>query len=733
MEKKGSEKYLQDMCDEAISELVYDKVHLIKAYNYYSGIRDRMQFAHLEENYGIGQPTSVVFIPLIRKHIDALVGEFLSMPIEPAISCKDQETLTNIFREKQNEITNQVGSIVKKYLSNKLLSIFSGEEQQEGQEQKENEDLTKQMIALEESINRNFISNYEITAQHLIKFFLQDRETDFKNKLTALLLDLFISGETYYKVIPNKANNGVKIEVLNPLNTFVDYNIKSPYLKNSYRAVCREWLSKQEIMAKYGNELSDEDFKELDDSRVDYSTNNMVLVNAINVRTGALLTDGILAGIEAAPRYNTQPHNTLKLFPVYEVEWVDFEKEHGEIITYRYSVTRIGSNIYLFHGRDKNAIRTISDPNNCTLSVNGIYHTTRTGIPYSLVLATADLQDKYDILHFYRDNVIGNSGSIGDWVDVAHLPIFLGEDLTERLQKWIAYKKTGVALFDSSQEGNMVNTAFNGYDDTIKVQTIQALDLALERVEDTASSITGVFRERLGGIEQRDAVANVKMGMQQSFIITKQYDQIMNLLTREILLDCLDTSKIVFKNGIKGMLILGDNEKRLFTALPQYFTVTDFDIHLADTTDANKEKEFLKQAATQLISSNQLDPEMFIAVSTSKSLTEMKTKIENNIAKKKKENDQINQLTQQLEEAQKQLKEMEQQLNSANSKLEQYNKTELDLQRLKIEKDYEVNKYKAESDVDYKDEMVKLQQRRVELEALQLVDNNPKNDEIKND
>jgi hypothetical protein len=31
-------------------------------------------------------------------------------------------------------------------------------------------------------------------------------------------------------------------------------------------------------------------------------------------------------------------------------------------------------------------------------------------------------------------------------------------------------------------------------------------------VEQVASSITGVFRERLNGIEQKDAVTNVKIG-----------------------------------------------------------------------------------------------------------------------------------------------------------------------------------------------------------------------------
>jgi hypothetical protein len=117
------------------------------------------------------------------------------------------------------------------------------------------------------------------------------------------------------------------------------------------------------------------------------------------------------------------------------------------------------------------------------------------------------LQDRYDLLHFYRDNLIAQSGSVGDFVNLPTLPAILGDDLSERLMKWKAYKKAGLALIDTSQEGQVntgqapLNTMFNGFDDTVKVQAIQAIQLAIDSVEQTTSSITGVFRERLNGIQ----------------------------------------------------------------------------------------------------------------------------------------------------------------------------------------------------------------------------------------
>lgn len=70
--------------------------------------------------------------------------------------------------------------------------------------------------------------------------------------------------------------------------------------------------------------------------------------------------------------------------------------------------------------------------------------------------------------------MIANSGTIGDWIDYTLIPAELGVNLPERLVKWQALKKQGLAVLDSSQEGRLssgqapLNTIFNGYDNTVK-------------------------------------------------------------------------------------------------------------------------------------------------------------------------------------------------------------------------------------------------------------------------
>ena len=90
--------------NKCINELVYDKVQLRKAYNYYHCTRDEEQFRHIEDNYGIGTPTSVGFTPLIKKHVDVLVGEYLELDPDLQITCKDDKTISNIMRDKQLKI-----------------------------------------------------------------------------------------------------------------------------------------------------------------------------------------------------------------------------------------------------------------------------------------------------------------------------------------------------------------------------------------------------------------------------------------------------------------------------------------------------------------------------------------------------------------------------------------------------------------------------------------------------
>lgn len=723
MKYSEKEQDLIECIDKAITELVYEKVKLIKAYNYYHGKRDPEQFRHLEENYGIGTPTSVEFVPLVRKHVDVLVGEYLTIPVVPKVSCKDEKTLSRINQDRLSYVNAALEEKIKEH----LRSIIRGE-------QTSNPKLSQELDDLQASLEDNFISEFEIAAQNVVDWSMQNRDIDFVNNRKILLTDLLVTGTCYYRTLESPSEHNVELRILNPLHTFLDRNFYSKFHKHSQRVVIRDYMTKNEILRNYGELLSREDIDSLESSVLKSNESSYIRNFGDSVvGIGDPESDGILGGFEVTPLYNFNSGFKLRRFPVYDVEWLQVDEEDGKFITNRYRGIRIGAEIYILIGKVKNVTRTVSDPTNCTLSVNGVFYSDRNGNPFSLILSTASLQDKWDVINFYKDNLISESGSKGDWIDLAYLPNVLGTDLAEKLMKWKAYKKQGIAIIDSSQEGMPpMNTTFGGYDDTIEYNAMQALDMALERIEMTCSSITGVFREKLGGIEQRDAVTNVQVGIRQSTHITKQYFYMMDLMTREMLLDILDVCKVVYKKGITGTLVLGDRLNKVFTALPEHYTVTDFDIHISETSEIIQEAETLKQLSFEFTKNNNIDPEIVIDIITSKSLTKMKQDVKTALKRKREEEGGMMQMQQQLEQAGQQMQQLQTEAQKLQQEVERLNAEKINIEKEKLNHLKELEWYKARASKEFNDQKLANDKKRIEAEILQLYDNNPYNDEIKN-
>ena len=711
-----SEKLIE-RTDEIISELVREKVEFQKAYNYYAGKRDAEQFKYLEDNFGIGSPTSVKLTPMVKKHIDALIGEYLGTPILPKISCKDSETLSAITREKSLAISNEVVKFLQEHLTTSLLTFL------------DNKDITdksikQQIDKIKENVNQNFISKYEIAAQNVVQYILQSRQTDLITKLRQLLLDLLITGYTFFQIKESVNGTNIQIDVLDPLNTFIDRNPSSPYIKDSYKVVIRHWLNRQQILNRYGKDLTRDDVKKLKDTWPDDFWDNTIYGHTYS----NYIHPANIAG------HPVDEYGMRKLIPVYEVEWLETDKD---FVMQRYSSIRIGDDIYIINGKDENVIRSKDNPNYASLSVNGVYFMNRTSEPYSLMLSCIDLQDRYDVLQYYRDVIIANSGVKGQIMDFSLIPTNLGVAWPERIQKWMSYRKSGVMMIDTTQAGRnengagQFNTMFSGYDDTLAASAIQAIQMAIDSVEATTSSITGVFRERLNGIQQKDAVTNIQQGVNNSFIITKPIYQQMDLVTCEIITDCLNQAKVTWKTGLTGTLILGDHQQKIFTALPEHFTLTDYDIHVISSTQVMQDMQQIQMLVPDFIKSGQLPPDILFEILTSKSLSEMKYKVKKALQIQKEENNQLQQLSQKLEETTQQAQGLSKQLEASQKEIQRLNEQKLKLETDKMNLEYKVDWFKAQTDKAYKERQLDIENKKVDIELAQLRDGNPYNDQIR--
>ena len=741
MNNKEKEKEIEKI-NQCITELVYDKVALRKAYNYYHGIRDAEQFRHLEENYGVGVPTSVMFTPLMKKHIDVLVGEYLELEPDMKVTCKDDETCSKIQRDKQLKIDAEIYKYIQKYLQNAIINILLG-----SQEPTNDPFLEKELERIKIDIENSYESDYEIAAQNIIEYIKHNRDLDLKNKLRELLIDLFVGGTIYWRTKPSGGKDNLRFDVLNPLDTFIERNPNSFFLNKSRRAVIRRWLTKTEIFEEYGEDLSNEAISKIDD----YFTgeektalgSEFVLINtpdSILENGDHGKTPGLLAGLEAHPLYPFDKMNenrwslSRRLIPVYECQWLEFDKKKNRTILHE--GVKIGEDVYITNGEPDYYIKSKTDPRSCQLNINGLFFNDKNGQPFSLIASTIDLQDRYDMLQYSRDALIASSGTVGDWIDLAALPAVLGAEMPERVMKWLAYKKNGVALYDSSQEGaQLMNTTFNGYDDTIKGQAIQAIQIAIDAIEAQASAISGVYPQKLGQIQEREAASNVKVGIHQSSLVTKQYFYMMDLVQREIFYDLLNLSKFVFKNGLTGTIILGDRLVKTFTALPEHFTMTDFDIHLADSAESYQMMQESKQLNFELIKANQVDAEMALEIMTAKNATQLKRRLDRAIKTKKAENNMINQLQQQVQQYDSQIKQdqktiadLQNEIKRLQSQVEANTQAQIELDAKRVE----IEEKEARDKKDFNDKTIEVKEKQLEAEIMQMWDGNPYNNEVRN-
>jgi hypothetical protein len=127
-----------------------------------------------------------------------------------------------------------------------------------------------------------------------------------------------------------------------------------------------------------------------------------------------------------------------------------------------------------------------------------------------------------------------------------------------------------------------------------------------------------------------------------------------------------------------------------------------------------------------------MDPEILFIIYNSKSLTEMRELAMKSIREKKIENNQLQQLQQQLEQAQQQQKEMQKQLEDSTKKIAMLNEKKLNIEQQNNQMDQELGYYKIEKDAELKNRELDIIEQRNKLEAAQLLDNNPNNDEVVN-
>ena len=205
----------------------------------------------------------------------------------------------------------------------------------------------------------------------------------------------------------------------------------------------------------------------------------------------------------------------------------------------------------------------------------------------------------------------------------------------------------------------------------------------------------------------------------------------MDLVVNEMLLDCLNLAKVVWKKGLTGVLVLGDKYQKIFTALPEYFTLTDHDIRIITSSEVIKDIETVKSIIPEFVKSGGLPPDIILEALTSKSLPDLKHKVKMAMKQQKEEANRLQQAAQKVQELEEQLKQVSGELQKAQQKIESLNEAKIQLEQQKLQMENKVDWFKAQTERDYREATAEQDKIRTEIERMQLYDNNPYNDKVR--
>jgi hypothetical protein len=117
-----------------------------------------------------------------------------------------------------------------------------------------------------------------------------------------------------------------------------------------------------------------------------------------------------------------------------------------------------------------------------------------------------------------------------------------------RLTKWVTLRKQGLELVDPTEDGANLFQHYGDFNASIQGDAINAVNAILESLAVQADIVSGVPRQMLGVIEQRDAVENVKVGINQVSVLSWRC---LEILTGVLTAETLDNFKWAYRNKPK--------------------------------------------------------------------------------------------------------------------------------------------------------------------------------------
>jgi hypothetical protein len=618
-------------------------------------------FKHVVDPYGfkddIGeQPAVLQNYNIIRDKIELLKGEEAKLPFNWNVVGSYGE----VIREKDEMMQQEILSLLQNVLFQKMQAAAA----QSGQEGEEQEPIeAPELGEVQKKYKLKYLDIREKNASHIIKQAFE--KENLKDKFNDGWEHALISAEEIYYVSKHKGRPAIR--VVNPLNSDYDKDPDLKYIQKGNWFREERLMSAGSILDEYGEFLTDEDVKALDEKLAGSSLHAMYRNSQYFSNTGPnpKYQPGEPFSLEEGmnPYNPTSGHNinsnpsdgfvvtTLVWRSMRRMDYLTYIDENGE------SQTQYVEQTFSLNSEQRKAgwkidSTWISDIWKCT-GINagedpiivdyGPIENQTGDLPYigyvynntnskatSLVDLVKSHQYTYMIIMYKIMTEVAKFKGAKLIFDIAQIPTTGVNGMSQ--EKWLYYFDViGIGWVNSFEEGKEGSStgqraSFNQFQmvqDTT-LNAIAPLVQMLDKIENQVQAVLGVSDQRLGAIGSSETVGGVERSVIQSSAITASLFMKHNQVKKAVLQQVLDVAKLcLLEDNDATQLMVDDVYRELVKIDAQKLNDSEYEVLVSDSIEIASIKESLKALAPQAIQGDKLNYSEYIRLLQSNSISEI--------------------------------------------------------------------------------------------------------------
>ena len=559
-------------------------------YEYYNGTIDEQDYKYVLKPYGKTRanfPSKLRNYPIIKPVIDLLLGEKSKRPLNYTVTVKNADAVSQKEDAKKQALLTQVQNM---YMNALAKDPSSNLEEQEVV-------LPKQV---QEEFDRSYVDNRAITGQAAINYIMHSEEV--YDKFQKGFFHYLVTGEVY-------SHKGVRrnepfYEILNPLDIDYDKDPDLEFVEDGDWAIVRKFAHASTLIDTFGDYLTPEQVLALEDpqhsSTESYLLHRSEASGAGNNSSRNRLIECVTVYWKSRKRigfveYIDENTGMMEMIQVEEGYRIPEEmKERGATIKYEWvnevwEGTKIDGRFFIRMSPVSNQRTSLDNPSICKLPLNGRKYSDINSKNVSLVMLGIPYQLNYNTYKYRLELAIARSKDIIAQLDINLIPKKWDMD------KFMYYVEgTGIAWIDYNKEGVKLSPQHQSVLD-LSMKTMGTYVELLNSIQVEWERVSGVNRQRLGGMSQYDGKATSQQAIVQSAHTTEDLYRKFAGIEQRDLQALLDYSKEAWITGKKSQYVMPDGTVEFLSIDPMPYLEADLGIFMSDATKELEKLNLMKE------------------------------------------------------------------------------------------------------------------------------------------